>query len=97
MGLVQLRKGFRVTLPAQIRHKLGLKEGDFVTAELEGDKIVLRPKRLKRKGQEWFWTEAWQAAEREAEADLQAGRVHKFKTVEEAIAFLHERAAQSRE
>jgi len=25
-------------------------------------------------GQEWFWTEAWQAAEREVESDLAVGR-----------------------
>ena len=96
MGLVQLRKGFQLTVPAAIRRKLGLKEGDFVEAELEGERIVLRPKRLVQKGQEWFWADAWQEAEREADAELESGRVHKFKNAADAIAFLHERANQSR-
>lgn len=96
MGLVQLRKGFQLTLPAAIRRKLGLKEGDYIAAEVEGETIILRPKRLIRKGQEWFWSDAWQAAEREADADLRAGRVHKFKSADEAIAFLHQHTAQSR-
>jgi predicted transcriptional regulator len=36
-------------------------------------------------GQEWFWTAEWQAAEKEAEADLAAGRV---ETYESDAAFL---------
>ncbi|CAG0953107.1 hypothetical protein ANRL3_00371 [Anaerolineae bacterium] len=95
MGLVQLRKGFQLTVPAAVRRKLGLKEGDFVSAEVEGKAIILRPKRLTRKGQEWFWSDAWQSAEREAEEDLRTGRVHKFKSADEAIAFLHQQANRS--
>ena len=64
---------------------------DSVAAEVEDGVILLRPKRLIRKGQEWFWTDAWQAAEREADADLRAGRVHRFKSADEAIAYLHQR------
>jgi len=30
-------------------------------------------------GQEWFWTAEWQAAEKEAEADLAAGRVETYE------------------
>jgi predicted transcriptional regulator len=29
-------------------------------------------------GQEWFWAEAWQKAEREAEADLASGNYETF-------------------
>jgi len=39
-------------------------------------------------GQEWFWSEEWQAAEREAEADLAAGRFETFKTDEDFLASL---------
>ncbi|MCJ7619369.1 MAG: hypothetical protein MUP64_04020 [Anaerolineae bacterium] len=38
--------------------------------------------------QEWFWSEEWQAAEREVDADLEAGRVHTFQSADEAIRFL---------
>jgi hypothetical protein len=31
--------------------------------------------------QAWFWTPAWQAGEREAEADLVAGRYQAFDTI----------------
>ena len=96
MGLVQLRKGFQLTVPASVRRKLSLKEGDYISAEIEGETIVLRPKRLIRKGQEWFWSDAWQAAEREADEDLLAGRVSKFKSADEAIAFLRQQNPRRR-
>jgi hypothetical protein len=38
--------------------------------------------------QEWFWSEQWQAAEREVDADLEAGPVHSFRSADEAIRFL---------
>jgi predicted transcriptional regulator len=39
-------------------------------------------------GQEWFWTAEWQAAEREAEADLAAGRVEAFDNDADFLASL---------
>jgi hypothetical protein len=45
-----------------------------------GDEIKL--------GQEWFWSEEWQAAEREAEADLAAGRLEVFENDEDFLASL---------
>jgi len=35
--------------------------------------------------QAWFWTEEWQAGEREAEADLAAGRYQVFDKMESLI------------
>jgi len=35
--------------------------------------------------QAWFWTEEWQAGEREAESDLAAGRYQSFDTMEDLI------------
>ena len=39
-------------------------------------------------GQEWFWTAEWQAAEREAEGDLAAGRVETFDSDADFLASL---------
>jgi hypothetical protein len=39
--------------------------------------------------QAWFWTEEWQAGEREAEEDIRAGRVKGFDTMEELLADLN--------
>ena len=47
-----------------------------------------RPKHVP-KDQEWFWTEEWQAGEREANEALARGDYLEFDTVEEALAELH--------
>ncbi len=36
----------------------------------------------------WFWTPEWQKGEREADADIKAGRVYQAKNVEDLIASL---------
>lgn len=40
--------------------------------------------------QTWFWTEEWQAKEREADEDEKVGRYVEFDNVEDAIKYLHE-------
>lgn len=40
--------------------------------------------------QAYFWTEEWQAGEREADEDIQSGRVHHFDDPADAIKFLEE-------
>lgn len=45
--------------------------------------------------QSWYWTPEWQAAEKEADEDITAGRVHRFDDVEDAIKFLHQQAKES--
>ena len=39
-------------------------------------------------GQEWFWAEAWQKAERQAEADLAAGNYEKYDNDADFLASL---------
>ena len=36
--------------------------------------------------QEWFWSTAWQQAEKEVEEDLAAGRYETFDTMDEFLA-----------
>ena len=48
----------------------------------------LRAHQQPKPGQEWFWSEAWQAAEREAEADLQAGNIETFDNDADFLASL---------
>jgi len=50
------------------------------------DAYLQRP--ATKPGQEWFWTKEWQAAEREAEADLAAGRFETFENDADFLASL---------
>ncbi|MDX1252580.1 MAG: AbrB/MazE/SpoVT family DNA-binding domain-containing protein [Gammaproteobacteria bacterium] len=43
MSVAKLTSKFQVTIPAEIRRKLGLHAGDTIVIDAEGDKAVLRP------------------------------------------------------
>jgi len=93
--LIQVRRKAQLTLPQSVRDELGIEEGDFLDVKIQDGEIVLRPKKLVDKDQAWFWTNRWQQGEREAEEDLQSGHVHSFDNAEEAVAFLHQTAADA--
>ena len=89
----RLRARGQVTLPPEIRDRLGIHDGDDVVFYVaESGQIVVEPVRAIDPEQAWFWTERWQKMEREAQADIDAGRVHTYDSVEEAIAALEKRA-----
>jgi antitoxin PrlF len=45
--------------------------------------------------QAWFWTPEWQAGERDADADVAAGRRTRYHSDEEFLAALDERSGSS--
>jgi antitoxin PrlF len=47
MPVTKVTRNYQITLPAEIRKALGIKEGELLEVELEGEKIVV--KRLKRR------------------------------------------------
>ena len=75
--VTKLRERSQVTLPAEIVKKLDLKAGDNLEITLEDDKIVIKPVVIIDRSQLWFWSKDWQAKEKEVEADIRSGRIHK--------------------
>jgi len=75
----------QITLPASVRKRLGIEEGDLIDIEVEDEKAVLMPKKLVDKNQAYFWTKRWQEGEKEADEDIKAGRVKTFASVDELI------------
>jgi len=86
--LVKVSRSGQITIPAAIRQALNLREGDYVEVSLADDRIILTPKQVVDKSQAYFWTAEWQAAEREADEDIRAGRVRVFESVDELLADL---------
>jgi bifunctional DNA-binding transcriptional regulator/antitoxin component of YhaV-PrlF toxin-antitoxin module len=76
-----------VALPPELRRKYRLDEPGAQLEIIErGDGVIeLRPTLPVPVDEMWFWTEGHQAAEREAEDDLAAGR---FRTFDDAESFL---------
>ena len=86
--LITLRANGQLTLPADVRAQAHADAGDVFIAEVSDEAIVLRPKKLIDASQAYFWSDQWQAAEREADADRKKGRVKRFRSVEELVADL---------
>jgi AbrB family looped-hinge helix DNA binding protein len=88
--LIQVRKKAQVTLPLSVRKELGVEEGDYLDVQVRDGEIVLKLKKLVDKNQAYFWTKRWQEGEREADEDIEAGRVKTWDSVDELIKDLNE-------
>jgi len=88
MSLSKVTRHGQITIPAGLRKQLGIEEGDLVELLVKEDHIVLMPKKLIDKSQVYFWTKEWQEAERQAQADIEAGRIQEFASVDELFADL---------
>lgn len=85
MTLVRVRKNYQITLPNQIRKKFNISEGDYITINEEGEKIVIRPARIIDSDQEYFYTKEWQEKEIQADRDIAEGRYKEFDNIENLI------------
>jgi AbrB family looped-hinge helix DNA binding protein len=66
-----------VALPVGLRQRLHLDEpgAQLEVIEYEDGRVELRPVLPVPADQRWFWTERWQAMEREVDAEVAAGQV----------------------
>ncbi|MPZ68025.1 MAG: AbrB/MazE/SpoVT family DNA-binding domain-containing protein [Actinobacteria bacterium] len=81
----RVRAKGQVTIPREIRELAHLEEGDPIEVEMVPEGILLRPQKVVDATQSWFWTPNWQAGERDASADIAAGRVETFESDEEFL------------
>lgn len=79
-----------VALPADLRRRLHLDQADaqIKLIEREDGRIELVPVVAVPADQAWFWTDRWQAMERDADADIAAGRVAVVDGADELVAYL---------
>ena len=82
-----------ISVPASAADRLEhLAQGllDLAQGMKAAAQVVKQPKAKPiPKDQAWFWTKRWQQWEREADADITAGRVKGFDNVEELLADLN--------
>lgn len=79
-----------VALPVDLRRRLHLDQenSQVQLIEHEDGRVELVPVVAVRADQSWFWTERWQAMEREADADIAAGRATVVEGLEGLISHL---------
>jgi len=46
VALMRVKRKYRVTIPKEVRRKLGLRVGDYLEVEVQGSTILLKPKAL---------------------------------------------------
>ena len=85
----RLRNKGQITVPSEIRGLLGAEEGDDLLFHSdEQGRVIVSRAQIVPPDQAWFWSERWQRLEREAQADIDAGRLATFDTVVDALAHL---------
>ncbi len=74
-----------IALPADLRRRLHLDEpgAQVQIIEHEDGTVELLPMLPIPADQRWFWTERWQAMEREADEDIAAGRVNRAVDIDD--------------
>lgn len=79
-----------LALPADVRrrHRLDEPGAQVEVVEREDGVIELHPHVPVRADQAWFWTERWQAREREADAHVEAGEVTTHESAEDFLEHL---------
>ena len=79
-----------LALPADLRkrHHLDDPGAQVRLVERNDGVIELHPLASVPADQRWFWTERWQRMEREADADVTAGRVRAYEDVDDLLTTL---------
>jgi len=75
MPAIKIGPKHQITIPREVFDSLHLEVGDFLDTRIKDNAIVLIPKKLVPKDQEWFWTKEWQEMEKEADEAIKKGEV----------------------
>jgi antitoxin PrlF len=87
----RLRGRGQITLPPEIRERLGIREGDDLLFYVnDTGQVIIEQAQIVDPEQSWFWTEKWQLAERESRADYEKSAYFEFDNAAEVIHFLDE-------
>jgi bifunctional DNA-binding transcriptional regulator/antitoxin component of YhaV-PrlF toxin-antitoxin module len=83
-GFVTMQSRGVVALPRELRKRMHLDEpgAQLEMTEREDGVIEVRAQMAVPVTQSWFWTKEWQQREREADADIAAGRVTRYEDAE---------------
>lgn len=80
-----VKLGTEVRLPAEVTRRLRLRKGARLAVITTGDSVQIVPLARIPKDQLYFYSDEWQAKEREAEEDIRAGRTKEFSDVDALI------------
>ena len=89
MKTIRIGAKRQVTLPREALEELDLHPGDLVQVQVGNGSLNLVPDKTVPRDQAWFWSEEWQAKEREADEAIAHGDISgPFQTAEEVVRHL---------
>lgn len=91
MQITKISPKRQITIPKEICKKLNLETGDYLEVDTINEGIVLIPKKLISRDQEWFWSKEWQTKEKEADEAISTGEVSQiFENADDLIKHLRQ-------
>ena len=94
MPLIKVKSKAQITLPAKLRHALGIEEGDYLEAKVEGNKVILTPQTFITKFPPVTLSEQGEKMLKEALEEVRAGKVKRHESAEALIDELHHETGQ---
>lgn len=88
MPLVRVKSKAQITLPAQVRRALNIKEGDYLRVEIEDGVILMAAQNIDDRPPVALSAEGERMLE-EALEDMREGRTRSYPTVQAMIEDLH--------
>lgn len=86
-GYLTFQRRGVVTFPAELRRRLGADEAGAQIEVVEVGPGLFEMRAVVRvpADQAWFWKKRWQKMEAEADADIAAGRVTRYESVDDLL------------
>lgn len=83
---IVIRNRNQITIPREYAEYVGISEGEELMYDITDDgALILRPVITVPKNQAWFWTEKWQAEEREVDEEIRTGQISAPQNLEDFI------------
>lgn len=83
---IVIRNRNQITIPREYAEYVNISEGEELSYDITDDgALILRPVITIPKDQAWFWTEKWQAEEREADEEIRTGQISAPQNLEDFI------------
>lgn len=83
---VIIRSRNQITIPREYTEYVKLSEGEELKYDITDDgALILRPVITVPKDQAWFWTEKWQAEEKEVDEEIRTGQIGVPQNLEDFI------------
>lgn len=69
--LIRVKRNHQITLPGKLRKKYNIIEGDYLDIEQTEKGILIKPVKVVRPDQEYFYTKEWQKDEYVADENIE--------------------------